>query len=63
MKNKQFEDIFPCLVSAVNNDEKDKEEVLERLVNHLIRAGIYELTLFRSTGDSPILTSNRKRIF
>ena len=34
MKNKQFEGIFPYLVSPVNNNEKDKEEVLERLVNH-----------------------------
>ena len=60
MKNKQFEGIFPYLVSPVNNNEKDKEEVLERLVNHLIRAGIHGLTLFGSTGEFPYLNIGQK---
>ena len=60
MKNKQFEGIFPYLVSPVNSKSNDRKNVLERLVNHLIHAGIHGLTLFGSTGEFPYLNQKQK---
>lgn len=60
MKDKQFEGIFPYLVSPISSDGNDKEEVIERLVNHLINAGVHGLTLFGSTGEFPYLNQKQK---
>ena len=60
MKNKQFEGIFPYLVSPVNSKSNDRKNVLERLINHLIHAGIHGLTLFGSTGEFPYLNIGQK---
>ena len=60
MKKKQFEGIFPYLVSPLNSKSNDRKNVLERLVNHLIHAGIHGLTLFGSTGEFPYLNQKQK---
>ena len=60
MKNKQFEGIFPYLVSPANSKSNDRKNVLERLVNHLIHAGIHGITLFGSTGEFPYLNIGQK---
>lgn len=51
MKMDQFHGVFPYLVSPVDSGGAVKAEVLGRLVEHLIKAGVHGLTPLGSTGE------------
>lgn len=55
MDERGFHGVFPYLVSPVEEDGRIKDEVLARLVDHLIQAGVHGLTPLGSTGEFPYL--------
>lgn len=55
--------VFPYLVSPVDEDGRVKDEVLTRLVLHLIGAGVHGLTPLGSTGEFAYLSwAQRRRV-
>lgn len=60
-KTKDFEGIFPYIVSPVGPDGEILEEPLRRLVSHLIGCGVHGLTPLGSTGEFYYLTWEQKR--
>lgn len=58
---KEFEGIFPYLVSPVNGDGSIREEPLRRLVDHLIDSGVHGLTALGSTGEFFYLNWEQKK--
>jgi 4-hydroxy-tetrahydrodipicolinate synthase len=61
MKTKEFAGVYPYLVSPVNSRGEVMEEVLERLVEHLIQKGVHGLTPLGSTGEFAYLTWEQRR--
>lgn len=61
MKQKSFCGVFPYLVSPVDKKGKIKANVLGRLVDHLVRAGVHGLTPLGSTGEFAYLNWNQRR--
>lgn len=57
----EFKGIFPYLISPVDEKGNVKEEVLARLVNHLIACGVHGLTPLGSTGEFFYLTWEQKK--
>jgi 4-hydroxy-tetrahydrodipicolinate synthase len=55
VSQKEFEGIFPYLVTPVDQTGKLKEGVLRDLVNHLISKGVHGLTPLGSTGEGAYL--------
>jgi len=51
-----FHGIFPYLVSPVDASGRVREDVLRRLVEHLIEGGVHGLSPLGSTGEFPYLT-------
>jgi dihydrodipicolinate synthase/N-acetylneuraminate lyase len=63
MAEKNFAGVFPYLVSPVDLQGAVQEEVLRRLVAHLIESGVHGLTPLGSTGEFAYLTwEQRKRV-
>jgi 4-hydroxy-tetrahydrodipicolinate synthase len=60
VEKKKFEGIFPYLVSPLNLDGEVKVNVLENLVDHLVKSGIHGITLFGSTGELHYLNQKQK---
>jgi 4-hydroxy-tetrahydrodipicolinate synthase len=56
-----FHGVFPYLVSPVEEDGRIKDEVLARLVEHLIGAGVHGLTPLGSTGEFAYLSFEQRR--
>jgi dihydrodipicolinate synthase/N-acetylneuraminate lyase len=52
-----FHGVFPYLVSPIDENGRVDDEVLARLVEHLIAAGVHGLTPLGSTGEFAYLTS------
>jgi len=61
MSGADFHGVFPYLVSPVGDDGHVKDEVLSRLVEHLIEAGVHGLTPLGSTGEFAYLSWQQKR--
>lgn len=59
--SQEFQGIFPYLVSPIDHNGKVMEEVLVRLVDHLIETGVHGLTPLGSTGEFYYLTWEQKR--
>lgn len=57
----EFKGIFPYLISPVDENGNVKEEVLTRLVHHLIECGVHGLTPLGSTGEFFYLTWEQKK--
>lgn len=63
MKATEFAGVYPYLVSPIDSEGEVKEEVLRRLVEHLIQKGVHGLTPLGSTGEFAYLTwPQRKKI-
>lgn len=58
---KTFQGVFPYLVSPVDENGKIKDDVLGRLVDHLIGAGVHGLTPLGSTGEFAYLDRRQRR--
>ena len=56
-----FHGVFPYLVSPVDEAGRIKDEVLARLCEHLIAAGVHGLTPLGSTGEFAYLDRAQKR--
>lgn len=56
-----FQGVFPYLVSPIDERGEVKAEVLARLVNDLIAAGVHGLTPLGSTGEFAYLTWPQKK--
>ena len=56
-----FAGVFPYLVSPVDEGGRVMDEVLARLCEHLIAAGVHGLTPLGSTGEFAYLTFEQKR--
>jgi 4-hydroxy-tetrahydrodipicolinate synthase len=61
MSGSEFHGVFPYLVSPVDEAGRVKDEVLGRLCEHLIGAGVHGLTPLGSTGEFAYLTWEQKR--
>jgi dihydrodipicolinate synthase/N-acetylneuraminate lyase len=61
MDGKPFHGVFPYLVSPVDEAGRVMEEVLERLCDDLIAAGVHGLTPLGSTGEFAYLTWQQRR--
>lgn len=61
MKQAQFHGVFPYLVSPIGDDGKVKDDVLARLCDDLIKAGVHGLTPLGSTGEFAYLARAQKR--
>jgi len=61
MRTKEFAGVYPYLVSPVNSRGEVMEDVLERLVEHLIQMGVHGLTPLGSTGEFAYLTWDQRR--
>ena len=57
----EFHGVFPYLVSPVNDDGTVRAEVLARLVDHLIAAGVHGLAPLGSTGEFAYLDWAQKQ--
>jgi 4-hydroxy-tetrahydrodipicolinate synthase len=55
-----YHGVFPYLVSPVDGEGRVRREVLARLVERLIAAGVHGLTPLGSTGEFPYLSSERR---
>lgn len=63
MTDGNFHGVFPYLVSPIDSSDKVKADVLARLCDDLIKAGIHGLTPLGSTGEFAYLSwPQRKRI-
>ena len=63
MAGKEFAGVFPYLVSPVDPRGAVKEDVLRKLVAHLLQSGVHGLTPLGSTGEFAYLTwEQRKRV-
>ena len=63
MADANFHGVFPYLVSPIDSSGKVKADVLERLCDDLIKAGVHGLTPLGSTGEFAYLSwPQRKRI-
>jgi 4-hydroxy-tetrahydrodipicolinate synthase len=56
-----FHGVFPYLVSPIDHDGRVKDDVLARLVEHLIAASVHGLTPLGSTGEFAYLSFEQKR--
>jgi 4-hydroxy-tetrahydrodipicolinate synthase len=56
----EYHGVFPYLVSPVDDAGRVKREVLTRLVDHLIEAGVHGLTPLGSTGEFAYLTTDQR---
>jgi 4-hydroxy-tetrahydrodipicolinate synthase len=56
-----YRGVFPYLVSPLTTDGQVRTDVLTRLCNDLIAAGVHGLTPLGSTGEFAYLTSDQKR--
>jgi 4-hydroxy-tetrahydrodipicolinate synthase len=61
MKQAQFHGVFPYLVSPIDEAGKVKDDVLARLCDDLIKAGVHGLTPLGSTGEFAYLSRAQKR--
>ena len=61
VEEKRFAGIYPYLVSPVEEDGTVKEEVLRRLVSHLIDCGVHGLVPLGSTGEFFYLDWDQRR--
>jgi 4-hydroxy-tetrahydrodipicolinate synthase len=61
MSTTGFHGVFPYLVSPVDEAGRVKDEVLARLCDHLIAAGVHGLTPLGSTGEFAYLDWSQKR--
>jgi len=61
MSAREFHGVFPYLVSPVDASGEVKEQVLSRLCNDLIEAGVHGLTPLGSTGEFAYLSFAQKR--
>ena len=61
MKAREFAGVYPYLVSPIGPHGEVKEEVLKRLVEHLIEKGVHGLTPLGSTGEFAYLTWHQRR--
>ena len=61
MNTIEFHGVFPYLVSPIDSSGKVKEEVLARLCEDLIHAGVHGLTPLGSTGEFAYLSMTQKR--
>jgi 4-hydroxy-tetrahydrodipicolinate synthase len=61
MTTSNFHGVFPYLVSPVDGDGKVRAEVLARLCDDLIRAGVHGLTPLGSTGEFAYLSWTQRR--
>jgi len=63
MADKPFFGVFPYLVSPIDANGDVKTDVLSRLVDHLVTAGVHGLTPLGSTGEFAYLSwSQRRRV-
>ena len=56
----QFKGVFPYLVSPVSDNGSVDFEVMDKLVNDLIEAGVHGLTPLGSTGEFAYLNANQR---
>jgi len=61
MTQESFHGVFPYLVSPIDDRGRVKEEVLARLVDDLIAAGVHGLTPLGSTGEFAYLNREQRR--
>ena len=61
MAHEAFHGVFPYLVSPIDEQGRVKEEVLVRLVDDLIDAGVHGLTPLGSTGEFAYLNHGQRR--
>lgn len=61
MKEARFHGVFPYLVSPIDEADRVKDEVLARLCDDLIGAGVHGLTPLGSTGEFAYLSRAQKR--
>lgn len=61
MSKNELAGVFPYLVSPVDSGGGVKEEVLKKLVEHLIQCGVHGLTPLGSTGEFAYLTWDQRR--
>jgi 4-hydroxy-tetrahydrodipicolinate synthase len=59
--SKEFRGVFPDLVSPIDGRGRVKDEVLTRLSNDLISAGVHGLTPLGSTGEFAYLNLEQRR--
>lgn len=61
MAGQEFQGVFPYLVSPVDDDGRVKAEVLAKLVDHLVGAGVHGLAPLGSTGEFAYLDWPQKQ--
>ena len=61
MNEAQFHGVFPYLVSPIDETGRVKDDVLARLCDDLIKAGVHGLTPLGSTGEFAYLSRAQKR--
>jgi len=61
MSDAEFHGVFPYLVSPIDDSGKVKADVLARLCDDLIKAGVHGLTPLGSTGEFPYLSLQQRR--
>jgi dihydrodipicolinate synthase/N-acetylneuraminate lyase len=61
MSENEFHGVFPYLVSPVDSSGEIKADVLERLCDDLIKAGVHGLTPLGSTGEFAYLSWEQRR--
>ncbi len=61
MAEMEFRGVFPYLVSPISPGGEVKAEVLQRLCENLIHAGVHGLTPLGSTGEFAYLSSHQRR--
>ncbi len=61
MSDPRFQGVFPYLVSPLDGDGEVKVEVLARLCDDLIKAGVHGLTPLGSTGEFAYLNRAQRR--
>jgi dihydrodipicolinate synthase/N-acetylneuraminate lyase len=61
MKDAPFHGVFPYLVSPIDEGGRVKDEVLGRLCDDLIGAGVHGLTPLGSTGEFAYLSRDQRR--
>lgn len=61
MSGRSFRGVFPYLVSPLDNTGEVNDEILARLVDHLVKSGVHGLTPLGSTGEFAYLNRCQRR--
>ena len=61
MKNNQYYDIIPSMVTPLEDWDKPDYHGIEKLINHILKGGVHGLFVLGTTGEAPSLSHQLRK--